>query len=233
MNKRNLKYTSIIEVSKCPYYCKLDDSNYYVSERICVCTVKIRKNIIKRTKWVLVYVNLTLLIFNGAISPLESIGLALPPSQIVRSIDLPKKLIISQATENVDFDFSNSEIEQLYQLLIQWQNNSLNKEELIHKVTNLPGGSLIDVVAALGIISAIAVLSLNDWGLAFQLDPIIPPHLQWLYKDQKPEKHNFGYGKAAGPRSITVSGMAQTSESNKGESSFGSCEYENIMKKIS
>jgi hypothetical protein len=111
----------------------------------------------------------------------------------------------------------------LYNLSIECRNNSLSQEELITKISNLRGGSFIDIVAALGIIGAIIVLSINDWGLAFQPNPnvIIPPHLQWLYGNQQPENH-FGYDKGAGPRSLTVTGMTQNAGSDKNQPSSGS-----------
>ena len=76
-------------------------------------------------------------------------------------------------------EFTKKEIDQLYNLLIECRNNSLSKEELLTKISNLRGGSFIDIVAAFGIIDAIRILSTNDWGLAFQpnLDVIVPPHL--------------------------------------------------------
>ena len=107
-----------------------------------------------------------------------------------------------------EIDFTEREIDQLYNLGIEWRNNSLSQEELITKISNLRGGSFIDVVAALGLIDAIIVLSTNDWGLAFQPNPngIIPPHLQGMYGNQQLGTY-FGYGKGAGPRSITVTGL--------------------------
>jgi len=86
----------------------------------------------------------------------------------------------------------------------------------------LRGGSFIDIVAALGVIGAIIILSTNDWGLAFQPNPnaIIPPHLQWLY------------GKGAGPRSSTVIEMTQNAVSDKKQPSSGSWDYVDVMKEL-
>jgi hypothetical protein len=121
----------------------------------------------------------------------------------------------------------------LYNLSIECRNNSLSKEQLITKINNLRGGSFIDIVAALGIIGAIIILSINDWGLAFQPNPhaIVPPHLQWLYENNdKPGQ--FGYGKGAGPRSITVTGMTQNAGSDKKDPLSGSWDYIDIMREL-
>ena len=47
-----------------------------------------------------------------------------------------------------EIDFTEREIDQLYNLGIEWRNNSLSQEELITKISNLRGGSFIDVVSA-------------------------------------------------------------------------------------
>lgn len=126
--------------------------------------------------------------------------------------------------------FTEREIDQLYHLGIY---NSLSQEELITKISNLRGGSFIDVVAVLGLIGAMIILSTNDWGLAFQPNPngIIPPHLQWLYGNQQPGNY-FGYGKGAGPRSITVTGLTQNAGSEKKDPSSGSWDYVDVMKEL-
>ena len=67
-------------------------------------------------------------------------------------------------------------------------------------------------------------------GLAFQPNPnaIIPPHLQWLYRNQQPGNH-FGYGKEAGPRSLTVTGLTQNAGSEKKDPSYN---YIDIMREL-
>ena len=103
----------------------------------------------------------------------------------------------------------------------------------VHSSSSLRGGSFIGIVAALGIIGAIIILSTNDWGLAFQPNPhvIVPPHFQWLYRNQQPGNY-FGYGKEAGPRSLTVTGMTQNSSSDKKYPSSGSWDYVDVMKEL-
>jgi hypothetical protein len=177
---------------------------------------------------------------NGIV-PSQAIGLAIPPQTpvIMRSIhsnaDLSKQAIIAQVIQQMptEIDFTEKEIDQLYNLSIECRNNSLSKEQLITKINNLRGGYFIDIVAALGIIGAIIILSTNDWGLAFQLNPHVnvPPHLQWLYGNQQPGNH-FGYGKEAGPRSVTVTGMTQNAGSDKKDPSSGSWDYVDVMREL-
>ena len=78
--------------------------------------------------------------------------------------------------------FTESEIDQWYNLSIKFETNSINQEELITKISNFRGGSFIDVVAALGLIGTRIISTMNE-GLAFQPNSnlIISPHLQWLY----------------------------------------------------
>jgi hypothetical protein len=77
------------------------------------------------------------------------------------------------------------------------------------------------------------ILLTNDWGLAFQPNPHVnvPLHLQWLYGNQQPG-NSFRYGKGAGPRSITVTGLTQNMGSKKKDPSSGSYNYIDIMKKL-
>ena len=151
------------------------------------------------------------------------------------SVGLSKKAIIAQVIKEMpaEIDFTEREIDQLYNLGIEWRNNSLSQEELITKISNLRGGSFIDVVAALGLIGAMIILLTNDWGLAFQPNPhaIVPPHLQWLYGNNY-QPGQFGYGKSAGPRSITVTGLARNAGSEKKDPSSGSYNYIDVMKKL-
>jgi hypothetical protein len=99
----------------------------------------------------------------------------------------------------------------------------------------LRGGDFVDVVTGLGLIGAMIILLTNDRSLIFQFqpnpDPIIPPHLQWLYGNQKPGTH-FGYGKNAGPRSFTVTGMTQNVGSDKKQPSSGSWDYKKVMREL-
>ena len=151
------------------------------------------------------------------------------------SVGLSKKAIIAQVIKEMpaEIDFTQKEMNELYHLSVEYKNNSLSKEELITQISNLRGGSSIDIVAALGVIGAIIILLINDWGLAFQPNPnaIIPPHLKWLYgNNYKPGQ--FGYGKSAGPRSITVTGMTQNAGSEKKDPSSGSYNYSDVMRKL-
>ena len=212
---------------KYPYCGKLDDTEDYLSDKVCRGTIKIRKKIVRKTKRVLVYGQLIFLT-GQVLTPNLAIGLAILPNTptTMRSIHSnPKKeVIIAKIVQQMpEIDFNQKEMNELYHLSVEYKNDSLNQEELITKINNLRGGSYVDVFAALGIIGAMIILIINDWGLAFQPNPytIVPPHLQWLYGDNyKPGQ--FGYGKGAGPRSLTVTGLAQNAGSEKKDPSSGS-----------
>ena len=166
------------------------------------------------------------------------ISLSISPQTplIMRSIHsnagFSKKGIIAQVIKEMpaEIDFTEKKIDQLYNLSIECRNNSLSKEQLITKISNLRGGSFIDIVAALGIIGAIIILSTNDWGLVFQPNPhvIVPPHLQWLYGNQQPGNH-FGYGKGG---YVTVIGMTQNAGFDKKDPSSGSWDYVDVMREL-
>ena len=177
-------YIVSVEVLKYPYCGKSIESEEFLSEKIYCCTIKVRKKIIKKAKWLIVYGDFVIRLTNGVV-PSQAIGLAIPPQTpaIMRSIHsnggLSKKVIINQVIKEMpaEIDFTEREIDQLYNLSIECRNNSLSQEELINKISKLRGGSFIDIVAALGVIGAIIILTMNG-GLAFQPNPIIPPHLQ-------------------------------------------------------
>ena len=81
------KYLISVEVFKYPYCGKLIESEYFLSEKICCYTINIRKKIIKKSKWLIVYADFVLRLTNGVV-PSQAIGLVPPPqtSAIMRSI---------------------------------------------------------------------------------------------------------------------------------------------------
>ena len=189
---KSKKHVLSIEMYKYPYCGRLNKNEDYLSEKICCYTIRTRKKIIKKAKWLIVYGDFILRLTNGVV-PSQAIGLPISPHtpSIMRSIHsnvgFSKKAIIAQVIKEMptEIDFTEKEIDQLYNLSIECRNNSLSKEELITQISNLRGGSFIDIVAALGVIGGIIILLINDWGLAFQPNPylIVPTHLQWLYEN--------------------------------------------------
>jgi hypothetical protein len=243
LQKKNDFEKISIEVFKYPYCGKsieLIEPEEFLSEKICSYTIKIRKKILRKTKRVFVYGQLILSLVNG-LAPTQAIGLTILPRtpSIMRSIHsnagLSKEQILAQVIQEMPAEivFSKAEIDEFYNLAVECKNNSLSQEELIKKITNLRGGNFIDIVAALGLIGGIIILLINDWSLAFQLKPnaIIPQHLQWLYGNQQPGNH-FGYGKGAGPRSITVTGAIQNAGSDKKQPSSGFWDYKEVMNEL-
>jgi hypothetical protein len=148
-------------VEKYPYCARPDENEDYLSEKICRCTIKIRKKIVRKTKRVFVYGQLILSLGNG-LAPTQAIGLPILPTTppIMRSIHsnagLSKKAIIAQVIKDMPAEivFTKTEMDQLYYLSVKCRNNSISQEELITKISNLRGGNFIDIVAALGLIGA-------------------------------------------------------------------------------
>ncbi len=228
------KYIISVEVFKYPYCAKSIESYEFLSEKICCYTIKIRKKIVRKTKRVFVYGQL-IFSLNTGLAPTQAIGLPIlstTPS-VMRSIHSNIKKTPNCSGYTAEIDFTQKEMNELYRLSVEYKNNSLSKEELITQISNLRGGSFIDVVAALGVIGGIIILLINDWGLAFQPNPhlIVPPHLQWLYGNNY-QPGQFGYGKSAGQRSITVTGMTRNSGSDKKYPSSGSWDYVDVMKEL-
>ena len=71
------KYIVSIEVQKYPYCGRTDETEDYLSEKICCYTIKIRKKIIKKAKWLIVYGDFVLRLTNGIV-PSQVIGLVIP-----------------------------------------------------------------------------------------------------------------------------------------------------------
>lgn len=148
----------------------------------------------------------------------------------MRSIhsDTPKKVarVINDIPDRIVFN--DKEMDQLYDLAIKYRNKSMSRKEFI---LEFQGGGIEDFVAAFGIIIPIITLLNNVEGLQVPPGTIVPPHLQWLYENQQPGNH-FGYGKGAGPRSLTVTRLTQNTGSEKTQPSSGSYNYIDVMKEL-
>ena len=91
---------------------------------------------------------------------------------------------------------------------------------------------LIDVAMVL----ALVYLWNLNFTMGFQPQPqfqprIVPPHLQWLYGNNY-KSGKFGYGKSAGPRSVTVTGLTRNAGSEKKNPSAGSWDYKEVMREL-
>ena len=127
--------------------------------------------------------------------------------------------------------FTESEIDELYYLSVEYNANFLSQQQLLTKIRNLRSGDFVDVTEGLAILADIIILANN--ANEFQTNPPmnVQPNLQWLYgNNYKPGQ--FGYGKSARPRSITVRGMIQNAGSDNKDSSSGSWDYVDVIKKL-
>ena len=206
---------------------QLNQRNFYQKKFVFI-LLKFGKKVVRKTERVFVYGQLIFSLGNG-LAPIQAIGLPIlqtTPSimgSIHSNAGLSKKAIIAQVIQDMPAKivFNKTEMDQLYDLSIKCRDNSISQDELITTLTNLRGGSLVDVTVGLAIIAAIIILANNANGFQPNHMWIAPPHLQWLYgNNYKPGQ--FGYGKGAGSRSIPVIGMAQNAGSDKKQPSSGS-----------
>lgn len=133
MDRKNYKISQ--QVYKFPYNGNFEkNDNDMFSEKFCCCTIKIHKKIIKKIKWSIFYLEVSLRLTNG-VAPAQAIGLPLPPQSpaIMRSIhsnaDLSKQAIIAQVIQQMpaEIDFSQKEMNELYSLSVECRKNSLSK----------------------------------------------------------------------------------------------------------
>ena len=111
-------------------------------------------------------------------------------------------------------DFTEKEINQLYDLSIECKHNCLSKKQLIVKINNLRSGGFVDVIAGLAFINSMILQANNVNGFQRNLNVTAIPHLQFLYGNQPPRNH-FGNGKNAGSKSIIVTVPTQNALSEK------------------
>ena len=76
---------------------------------------------------------------------------------------------------SLELDFTKRKIDQLYDLKIEWKNQSLTQDELITKLRNLRGSLFVEIVSVITFFTCILILASN----AFILNPnaLIPIHL--------------------------------------------------------
>jgi hypothetical protein len=82
---------------------------------------------------------------------------------ITRSIHsnsaLNKKVVIAVAVKNLpdEIRFSESELDQLYDLCVEYKNDLINRDELITKIKDIRGGDYVDVAVVIVFISIMIV----------------------------------------------------------------------------
>ena len=98
---KSKKHVLSIETYKYPYCGTLDDTENYLSNKICCYTIRTRKKIIKKAKWLIVYGDFILSLTNGVV-PSQAIGLPISPQTplimrfIHSNVGFSKKAIIAQ-----------------------------------------------------------------------------------------------------------------------------------------
>src|SRR5210317_193269 len=95
-----------VEVYKYPYCGRPNKNEDYLSEKICYYSIRTRKKIIKKAKWLIVYGDFIFRLTNGVV-PSQAIGLSNSPHTplIMRSIHsnvgFSKKAIIAQVIKEM------------------------------------------------------------------------------------------------------------------------------------
>ena len=265
------------EIFKYPYNANIDRfEKEMFSEKLCVFIIKIRKKGFQKAKIYLLSSQLILSIGTGMVpsnamfpsQPVPIIRLVPKygigmfgighikkfPSLFTSDEYLSKKVVIAQVIAEMPDpilftkSFTGRDMEELYDISIEYSKNFISEEELIRKVTNLRGGNL-DAVMRAAFITALILLIANNSSEAFQQQVlqtarrIIEQHR--LNQDRASihvfgQGTHFGYGKSTsninfgqgGPRSITVTGLTQSAGSEKKEPSYNSWEYREIMRKL-
>ena len=110
------------------------------------------------------------------IMPRQAVGLPITtisrPALQNRGSSLSKEIVINSLIDNrQSSSFSKIEMDCLRQLGLEYKNNSLTEEELIHKIANLRGGGYVNIIAALAIIGAILILLMNDIDISVVSNP--------------------------------------------------------------
>ena len=110
-------------------------------------STKIWKKIAKATLQIIGYGQLIFSLGNGLV-PMQAIGLPILPSvlpttrYIYLNTDVSRKAIIAEVIQDMPAEiyFTEIEIDELYDLLIQCNTNFLSQHQLIDKISNLRGG---------------------------------------------------------------------------------------------
>nr|YP_009059262.1 hypothetical protein [Eunotia naegelii]YP_009059312.1 hypothetical protein [Eunotia naegelii]AHI51209.1 hypothetical protein [Eunotia naegelii]AHI51259.1 hypothetical protein [Eunotia naegelii] len=218
-----------LEKEKYPYCAvTLLEPKEFLSEKICRNTIRVRKTVIIKIKWGLFYAQILVTLSNNPLKP--SIGMGFSPivgsscPSIIRDIGEinsynKKKIVIAQVTKNSPekiYPFTDHQIDEFYELTLQYLNNSISQEELLLK---LRGGDF-DIPYWFSVVSLVGamIIVMNNLNLVdgFQVNRggIRPPHHGWIPGNNPKPGNSFESGKGAGPRSVTVEGVLGNHNSN-------------------
>ena len=154
------------EVTKFPYCGTIDEEKLFFSEKLC--------NINIKTFMLAWHYTILFLALTSSLSPVQAIGLpvALPtPVTLVRPTKRTSKNFVMANLSNCKESklFNSKELDQLYQLGINFKHSSIDENQLLDRIAQLRGGSYVNVIAALVIIGVILVLIITD--VDIKVDP--------------------------------------------------------------
>jgi len=205
MERKNSKISR--EVFKFPYNGNFEkNDNEIFSEKFCCCTIKVRKKIIKGIKWSIFYLEVSFSVVNGVgVIPSQAIGLPIFPTSAPKmrfTQTISQKVKIAPVTHNID---TESEIDELQQSVFNQFKKVYNVQQVINMLR--AGGMDFDTAFAIGLTAAITYMMYVNRVQGFQSVHHYPPRIgEWGNFNNGGPSHVGGYGKGAGPRSITVLG---------------------------
>ena len=206
------------------------------SEKFCCCTIKVRKTIIKGITWSIFYLEVILNIVNVGV-PTKTIGvfpvfpMGAPKMRFTQSISEQVKIapVIDNIADKVIY--TESEIDELQQSVFNQFKRGENLQQVINKLR--AGGLDFDTAFAIALTGAIAYMMYVNRVQGFQPVHPYPTRIgEWGNINNGGPSHVGGYGKGAGPRSITVTGMTQNAGSEKKYPSSCSWDYKEVMREL-
>jgi hypothetical protein len=141
-------YVISVEVLKYPYSGKSIESEEFISEKICCSSIRVRKKVFKKARWLVVYGDFILRLTNGAV-PSQAIGLPIlletPPimRHIHSNAGLSKKAIIAQVIQDMPAKIVFNKTE-MNQFSIPNQKRTEVKKRIIELFDELKNHKLID-----------------------------------------------------------------------------------------
>nr|QUS63742.1 hypothetical protein [Haslea silbo] len=183
------------------------------SEKFCSCTIKVRKRVVKKIKWSIFYLEVSLSVANGVI-PSQAIGLPVFPTSAPKmrfTQSILEKVKIAPVTHNIAYKviYTEPEIDELQQSVF----NQFKKGYDVQQVINMlrAGDMDFDTAFAIALTAAIAYMIHANRVQGFQPVHHYPPRIsEWGNVNNGGPPHVGGYGKGTGPRSITVTGATNS-----------------------
>ena len=146
--------------------------------------MKVRKRATKKLRLILTLTSGEVIINpNNSVVPVQAIGFMNPPQNPkVLYHSNPKNTLFNQTRiiQNIKrsaskINLTSKEIDELYQLSVEYNNGSIGQDELLARVKNLRGGSM-DIDTCLLIIIGVILILKNSNGFQVNSPKSVAPH---------------------------------------------------------